>query len=818
MSDFGSVLYWWLLLQLVGLACLPLAYVFFRNISDRCLFLAKPLGILLLSYLVWIAGCAGIPFGRGTTWLAWIALVGVNIWLWRSYAPGLATFLKAQRGNLLFAEGIFFLAFLFWAIVRMFTPDITGTERYMDFAFMNSCYRSEAFPPHDPWLSGPANYINYYHFGYLIQAVLAKFAGLAPEVAFNLSMATLFALLVAGAYAVAYSLCRSTLWATVASLLTGVLGNLDAARQAFDLRPYLARQYGVEPHFLNLDLFAATRVVFDRSDPEGITKGAYNVISEVPIFSYLWGDMHPHVMAMPFTLLAVAIAFNFLRASGSGMAIYGTGFLRWLTLAGASLVIGSLWFMNSWDFPTYLGLSLVAIYLTQVGFGIRWPNSAEWVNLLAATVPLVIVSVVLYLPFTLHFHSPQKFGIWAVGANGTAQSKATQFLIVMGVPIVLLGTYLITRLLTMTRSPATTTSVRPTPPTSSKPRFCTSCGTRLKENDRFCGKCGTPLKVAGASAAVSITLTMGARELPGWMRQDPSRILRILGITATVLAVLGILSLFSPISMFVSALMVAGIAASLFLFRHLSLSAEEVFGLLLLCGGAALVLFCEHLFLKDIFGNRMNTIFKFYIQAWVLWGVASGIALRSLSERLKLLAPTGRKVAWGIVASVLVLAAFFPVMGVVTQTHGFSGEPTLNGLRYMATYHPEEYDAIQWARNNVKDLPVILEAKGADYSDYGRVSANTGFPTVIGWEGHEDQWRQDWRAMDGARMSDVDTIYQTADPNQARALLSKYGVGYIWVGRLEKEKYGSSGGLAKFAGMCRVAYQNGGVAIYQFNG
>ena len=126
-----------------------------------------------------------------------------------------------------------------------------------------------------------------------------------------------------------------------------------------------------------------------------------------------------------------------------------------------------------------------------------------------------------------------------------------------------------------------------------------------------------------------------------------------------------------------------------------------------------------------------------------------------------------------------------------------------------------EYVAIRWLRD---DAPWgrIVEAVGDDYSDYGRISAGTGLPTVLGWKGHERQWRGSSRLFDG-REEDVAQIYQTDDPVEALGLLQKYGVRYVYVGARERSSYGEAG-MEKFDGFLRTAFTAQGVIIYEMDG
>ena len=165
--------------------------------------------------------------------------------------------------------------------------------------------------------------------------------------------------------------------------------------------------------------------------------------------------------------------------------------------------------------------------------------------------------------------------------------------------------------------------------------------------------------------------------------------------------------------------------------------------------------------------------------------------------------------------------SFYPVMAFYTKANGFRGTPTLDGMAHMKTYALDDYNAIQWLNRNVKGAPVIVEAIGGEYSEYARVSTHTGLPAVQGWGGHEVQWRGNAKGWE-ARESDVNRIYATTDVNEARNLLRKYSVQYVYVGRLERETRGADGNpkysataLGKFATFMDTVYQQGNVAIYR---
>jgi YYY domain-containing protein len=249
--------------------------------------------------------------------------------------------------------------------------------------------------------------------------------------------------------------------------------------------------------------------------------------------------------------------------------------------------------------------------------------------------------------------------------------------------------------------------------------------------------------------------------------------------------------------------------------------------------GALLLAACEVVYIRDFYGGalrRMNTVFKLYYQAWLLFAAGSSVATFWLARRLwRRLA--GRRRAFGAFAGLCLLlfgaTLFFPYKVTLLRTNGFQNPATLDGMDWMRRFHPEDYAAAQWLQANAAagdtGVPVVLEAWGGPYSEYARMATQTGFPTVLGWDQHERLWRgQAINAEVETRKRDVDTIYTSATMAQAQPLLEKYGVDYVVVGYLEQapDKYGASGGLAKFesaaaAGDLQVAFRQGQTTIYK---
>ena len=229
-----------------------------------------------------------------------------------------------------------------WAILRAYAPYKimnTGGEKFMEIAFLNATLHSPRFAPFDPWLSGFA--ISYYYFGYVMMALLTRLSGVAPGVGFDLYDALLFSLTLVGAFGVVYDLIagrrkppgqgqrraaqRAITFGVIGALLVAVMGNLEGLLEGL-------RSLGALPEsffqWINIPDLAQAPVT--ASFYPGTTDGWWwwrasriladnpisssgNSITEFPFFSFLLGDNHPHVLALPFVLLAIALALNLLR-------------------------------------------------------------------------------------------------------------------------------------------------------------------------------------------------------------------------------------------------------------------------------------------------------------------------------------------------------------------------------------------------------------------------------------------------------------------------------------------------------------------------
>jgi YYY domain-containing protein len=730
------------LVEVVGLAAAPLAGLAFGRLPGSGLGFGKPLGVLLVTWLVWIAASLGIAsYGTGLIAGAGavVLLAGVLAALrQRSLARRLRSAGSPEQGGgrrarrlaarafpahdparrslLLGAEAVFAVVFAGAALLVAYSPDVWGTEKPMDMAFVNAINASSSFPPHDPWMSGEP--LNYYYLGHLAMAMPAHVLGTAPDVGYNLAVALIVALTATAVFTFA-----GTLWAAARATAPAVRGGPVATGVAAVIVCLILGNLAGVKAWLDAaappggyDWFAPSRVI-------------PHAINEFPYFSFLLGDLHAHLLALPFTVLALGFALQVVLAGPRGDAV-----LRGAAEAlAAGLAIGALYAINSWSYPVAAGMLVLAVlaWLRDPRSRGRRTYALVWTGL------VLVASVVLLLPFWLNF-DPAARGFALVRDHAPfARYLGRQALIYGLLAWILLAAF---------------------------------AGRLLAARH--------PWRVAGWGAAVAL-----------------------LGGTLLALA-----DLAGPAVIVALALIALGA-----LFSRRIGAAERVLWLLI-AAGYACVAIPDVVYLRDAFDGgpleRMNTIFKFGYQGWLLLAIAAACVLPWAAAWL------GRR-TWPVWAAgtavALLLGAVYPYAGTYARKDGFRRAPTLDGLGWLRERAPGDPAAIDWLRAHTPGDAVVLEGFGPDYSAFGhgRISTFTGRATVLGWAGHELQWSH----APGSRQADVKTLYTTTDDATARRLIARYGIGYVVAGPIERTDYGDAG-LAKFDGLGRRVLDTRGTTVW----
>jgi YYY domain-containing protein len=247
--------------------------------------------------------------------------------------------------------------------------------------------------------------------------------------------------------------------------------------------------------------------------------------------------------------------------------------------------------------------------------------------------------------------------------------------------------------------------------------------------------------------------------------------------------------------------------------------AAPLFVYLLAAVAFLLTLAVEFVYLRDLFGTRMNTVFKFYYQAWVMMAIAAAFGCyyvlgRDSAEPSRIRA-IGRYV-WLSGLAILVLAStVYPLLAIPNKAGDFKGTATLDGMAFLQNVRPDDYAAMLWLQENVAGIEYIVESTGGSYSDGAFVSAFTGLPTVLGWDFHQYQWRGN-TIESGKRQPDIAQIYQSRDSEEVLALLDKYDIRYVYLGPVERRKYEVAPQTAeRFERFLTQVYEGGAVSIYE---
>jgi YYY domain-containing protein len=845
MNEAVLVVRWYLVVQAFALAALPLCLWLFRHLPDRGYSVSKPFALVVTGWVFWLLGTLGwVHNTSGGIVIALAIVVMAGVVLYVSKRLGATSWDSLSWRSVLIAEAVFAVTLAGWCVVRANMPRIetAGGEKWMEIAFLRAILRSDSFPPHDPWLSGFA--ISYYYFGYIIVAMVTRLSAIPASIAFNLGIATLFALTCTGAYGIVSNLIsaaqklgeepiasRNEGWSggglaaaggLLGALLVAVVGNLEALFEVLHARgigsasfwewlditrlaePPVALAEGSWVPDRFIWWWQASRVVRDYT-PLG---GHQEVIDEFPAFSFLLGDMHPHVLGLPVVLLLIAMAFNLYLQALAAAPQQGTDRRAWWPFDGwefalYAICLGGVGILNTWDFPIYLFVVAAAYALAHRASHI----GVVLVRFARLFVPLLIASLLLYYPFWRGFQS-QARGVLPNLLNGT---RLPQLLVMFGPLLWVAGMFVVVE--------ARRRGVRFLRVIESTVGMTVGIAvvllllimmTALVVRSGVVQPVGV-LHYVDAWLHGEAVADLG--EVPGLPTLIRQRVLvdaRLLG-PEPDLAQPGIVAraaLASPVWVVVGLLALL-VALVLVLKRSVETGpAVRDFVMLLVAVATLLVLSVEFVYLHDQFGTRMNTIFKFYFQAWVLWAVAGAFGFVSLTRRRGAI----RACVVAVTLPLVLAGLLFPALAIPKRIAEYGAPPTLDGAEYLSRSHTADYLAIAWLNENVVDAPVILETPGGGYEYEGRVSAHTGLPTVLGWAGHEWQWRGSLDEQN-MRKPDIETIYSSVRSEEVLPLLDKYDISYVYVGPVERMTYPAEG-LAKFDSLMQVAYQSKDVTIY----
>ena len=711
---------WYGMLVLVTWAFAPAVRWLCTALPDRGATIARPLALLGMVYPAWLLTSAGLAQFGTIPLLLTLLVAGSLGW---SLAWRRKTITRDWLCALLASEAAGLGCFLAYLWLRGFTPQILGTEKPMDVAFLASSARTIAMPPPDPWFAGEP--INYYYLGYLLHGSVGRLAGVAPQFAFNLALAAVFSMTAAASFGAVWNVLRPALalrlaaaGGLLAAFLVVLSGNLyapfrliQAPRATWEAR-WWDSAVGIG--------WRSSRIVCDGPRSGNLCEfPAVETINEFPYFSVLLGDLHPHLMALPYTVAAMALAWNLATVTRSSAHGSRTGWLARLAVTGT--VIGALYPLNAWDFPTYLVLAGIAVWAGVGGSAARARTSLP---------SLAAAAILAWLPFWVNFDPP---------------TRGTGVELLDRVPIV--------------------------------SSIVSAVGLHTGERTSL----GEYLTIFGVPYLFGLVFVIAGLDASGLARDVRSRQLVLVAGAALLIPAV---TLNAPVIALCGLPLVLALSA---LVRERSVSPRAA-AVVLFSFAWVLSIGVEIVYIRDAFDSRMNTLFKFYYQTWTLFAIATAVALpllwaetaRRRRQRLALAGTAAVMVASGLA---------YPMVASWQWTSGFAGWRGLNGIAYGEESNPDEVAAIRWLQQVAEPDDVVLEAAGCSYRPFDRLpfnrfSAFTGVPSVIGWEGHQRQWRAgqpDRIAEIRTREEDVATMY--GEPNSP--LINAYGVAWLVVGEYE---------------------------------
>ena len=718
-GDVWTFWTWYLLALVLGAAAMPLTGRLFRRFQDRGWMFSKVTAIAVSGFLTWfLVAVKIIKFTTMTCIVVTLVCAAASLILYcREQKAGFECIPFAHLDLVYAEELLFFAAFLLWTYFAGFHPAAYGTEKFMDYGFMEAMMRSKTLPATDLWYS--QGKINYYYGGQYFAVFLTKLSGAKVELTYNLMRTFVAGLAFAMPFSLVHQMVTDRLgktgsrWKKTLPSVTGILAGISvsiAGNMHYvvygQIIPFIQKLKGEE---VSSYWFPdATRYIGFNPDVEDKT------IHEFPCYSFVLGDLHAHVVDIMFVLLLLGLLYAWMKKvrttelSGESMSRreFWKKQLLMPQLLATGALLGMFHWTNYWDFVIYFVVTCgAALFMNIIGQKgkIRWALGVT----AAQAAEILILATVIILPFTLQFDTSNMVQGIALAQH---HSLPHQLLVLWGLPGILTILFVVSLLIE---------------------------------------------KLRGAEQKSLYHLLTSIR-LP------------------------------------------------------------DLFAVLMGLCAIGLVLIPELVYVRDIYENgnaRANTMFKLTYQAYIMFGMTMIYAIFRLliigkNKILKVLAFIG-------------LFFFVWTCGYFgNSVHSWFGEvwkPSqykgLNATAFLETDFTEDVNGIRWLKENISDAPVVLEANGDSYSEYERVSAMTGLPTIMGWYVHEWLWRGNLSDLN-AKIEEIQEIYTSTDETRVKELLEEYNVSYIFVGSCERNKYGADMNNDLLKSLGEVVFQDSEYPTY----
>ncbi|MFC7249979.1 DUF2298 domain-containing protein [Halomicroarcula sp. GCM10025324] len=764
--EYGLVALWLVLYLLLLYTGGTIAATLFPRFADRGVTFGVPVAVAILWLATYFFGRLSLTLG---VWAGLVALVATAIGL---------TYRGVSVDGRQYAEAavVFTVGFLLVVWIRALDPAIIslGGEKFLDFGLLQSLLRADSLPLEDMWFAGEP--VAYYYGGHLAASILARLTGTPGQFAYNLALAGFYATLVTAAYGLAGAIAADRgiprrLAAGLGAFFVGFASNLSTPAQFVvwllpgGLRQSVIDAANYDPQGLangpdEFSYWDASRVITDEaSDFATYEPSAAFVIDEFPLFAWLNGDLHAHMMSTGFLLLVAALCFSYFQTPDSERR------RRLALLFGAVPAVGGIVAVTStWSFPSVGGLVFLTVAVAPADpasllpAGVRDRAQTRGLTREAVRIALalaiaggvLLVGLLWSLPFWLGPASGREIAVLP------DRISLVELLSVHGLFVVPFALYLYARL------------------------------------GRGIGTARERVVGAATLGLVAVAALLDAAAV---------------GVLVPILVGTWLLSRSPVLERTVAAVPALADGGD----RPLGFEA------VLVLAGAGLVLLVEFVFVRENIG-RMNTVFKTYMQVWILWGVAVGPVLAWLLTRWRPGSSDAQhwvRPATTVFVTLLVLSTSLYGAFALANHAERAGDATLDGLDHLERTHPGEAPAIRWLAS-LDGRPTIVTAAPASYGwDPGNgegasaPASLTGIPTVAGWN-HEAQYRS--QSAYDTRVAAVRTIYTGSADEQIR-LLRAYDVRYVYVGPAERNRYGDVT-VDHLSGVT-VAKRAGDVVIYR---